>query len=566
MTRPSDQSTQLLSLFYHWEKETPEALFLRQPYSGVWKELTYAQAGQEARRMATALQQIAPEPGSHIGLFSKNCYHWILADLAIMMAGHISVPFFPNLNRDQLSEVLAKGDVQILFAGKLDEWEAVKEAVPSHVRVITFPHYPGNAKIEEGESWDELVAAHPPLTGHPLADLDQLWSILFTSGTTGTPKGVMLTHRCCHTLWLNEERHNDLGLFGQEPQRHFSYLPLNHIAERITSEFGSLMNGSSIAFAESLETFPSDLKAARPTTFFGVPRIYAKFQAAIFEKLPPEKLDRLLRIPLLSGFIRKKIKKGMGLDQSRSFYSAAAPLPDSLKLWYRRLGINIRDVYGMTENCGPVTVMPENSQRLDSVGKAMGDAKVKILPETGEICLYAPWNMIGYYKDPSLTAEVLHDGWVHTGDKGILDEQGFLRIIGRVKDTFKSAKGKFIIPAPLENGFAENEYIEQACVVGRGLPQPILLCSLSPLGREADPRSVETRILADLEKTNTGLQNYEKLGVAVILKDNWNVENGILTPTMKVRRNIVDEKYHDHYEKWLTAGKRVVWEAKPASL
>lgn len=558
MSSSSTVFSSLLSCFYHWESKKPDAPFLRQPFGDRWEVLTYKEAGEQIRSMATHLKSFPK--GTHIGIFSKNCRHWIMADLAISMAGHISVPFFPNLTREQLSEVLEKGDVECLFVGKLDEWASRAPGVPDSINIIRFPHYPGNAEVTEGEDWDTIISSNDPFEGNPEPDQDETWTILFTSGTTGSPKGVVHVHAALKHLMENEEENDDTGTSHVKEHRFFSILPLNHIAERIAVEMMCLFRGGSISFAESQDTFVKNIQDTRPSQFFSVPRLWTKFQSGIYEKLPPKRLNLLMKIPIISTLVKNKIRKNLGFDETEAIFSTSAPLPDALKNWYRKLGIQIRDVYGMTETCGPITMIPPNTARDESVGKVMGNADVKIDPESGEVLLYAPWNMKEYYKDPELTAEVLKDGWVHSGDQGEISEDGFVRITGRVKDTFKSAKGKFIVPNPIELLFGENELIEQVCVVGRGLPQPMILCTLSPVGQETQRPMLEQRLSDDLMAINKELHNYQKLKKVVVLKEEWNVDNRILTPTLKVKRKVIEELYAPRYEEWQEEEKTVVWE------
>lgn len=538
----------ILSYFYDWESTTPDRPFLRQPYGKEWKVLSYAEAGREARSMAAALKAKNYPAGSHIGILSKNCYHWILADLAIQIAGHVSVPFFPNLSSSQLAEVLRLSDVRLLFAGKLEVWHV--QSLPEGLDIVAFPHYANNQKISEGETWDSLVKAHAPLKGQPLPELDALWTVLFTSGTTGTPKGVMLPQRATAEILANEAKNNDLGIFKLPAQRFFSFLPMNHVAERIAIESACILTGGVISFGESLDTFADNLQGTRPTFFFAVPRIWSKFQAAVFGKLPPRRLNRLLALPLIGGLIRKRIQKAMGLDQAGVILTGAAPTPDSLKDWYLKLGLHLREVYGMTETSGAITVMPWGETKPGSVGKAVSSVEMKTDPVTDELLVRLPWMMNGYYKEPELSDSVLKNGWLHTGDKARIDEEGYVFIIGRVKDSFKTSKGKYIAPAPLEAEFMRSNLLEQVCVVGSGLPQPLLLAVLSEYGLTLDEEEIKAELLANRQSVNASVGGFSQLSTVVVVKEEWTVENGFLTPTLKVRRQFVDAYYTANYQQW----------------
>ena len=546
--------------FYEWEKKAANQAFLRQPFGDKWEEYTWQEAGQMARKLATGLKSMGLREGAHIGLISKNCREWIIADLAIMMAGYVSVPFFANLKADQLNEVLELGDVDALFVGKLEDWENAKKGVPADMPMITFPHYEGNSKVNEGQQWHDFIAPHEPLQDVHQPNLDDTWTIIFTSGTTGTPKGVVLTYKTLKATRAATDNSNPLNVSLTGDNRFFSYLPLNHIAERVVVEMGCLLYGGTISFVESMDTFVSNLQSVRPTTFFSVPRLYTKFRLGILEKMPQEKLDRLLKIPILKGIVKRKIVAGLGLDKARSVVSGAAVLPDSLAEFYKKIGINIFNGYGMTENCAVCTLRMPNDYRPGSVGTAQYATEIKIDPDTNEILMKNDCIMQGYYKDTEKTAETIVDGWLRTGDEGRIDENGHLFITGRLKDTFKTAKGKFVTPVPLEVAFEASEDVEQICVTGHALPQPVALAVLSDIGKAKSKEAIENELANLLKATNAQLPGYKKVSTAVIVKDVWSPENGLLTPTLKVKRN----KVYDHYRDKLLAlhedAKEVVWE------
>ncbi len=550
----------MLEEFLHWEKVQPDAPFLRQPFGEEWKTITWAQAGREARQITAALKAMGLQPGAHIGIVSKNCCHWIIADLAIMMGDYVSVPFFPTLTAIQLEEVIKLGDLKAIFVGKLDDWENMKAGVPADLPIIAFPHYEGNSRVEEGVQWDDLLAHHEPIEIVHQPDLKAIWTIIFTSGTTGTPKGVMLDYYAPASLLQMERNHNVVGLFEHKTNRYFSYLPLNHIAERLIVELACLSNGGVISFSESLDSFVDNLRQASPTLFLGVPRIWSKFQLAILGKMPQQKLGTLLRIPIISTLVKNKIRKGLGLGKARITFTGAAPASDALKQWFRSIGINVRDVYGMTENCAGCSLMMRNAEKPGTVGQLLPEVEVKIDPETGEIIMRAPWMMRGYYKDEAKTNEILQDGWLHTGDQGHVDEAGYLSITGRVSDTFKSAKGKFIVPAPIESGFSHNNYIEQICIVGLTLPQPVALTVLSDIGKNASRETVMESLHQTLQEVNQTLANFERLAKVVVVQEAWSVDNGILTPTLKIKRNAVNQRYAPFLQQWYERGEAIVWE------
>ncbi len=546
--------------FYHWEKTTPDAVYLRQPFGDRWEESTWREVGQTARRLAAGLRAMGLPEGANIGIVSKNCREWIIADLAIMMGGFVSVPFFPTLRSDQIREVLELGEVQALFVGKLEDWEEMQHGVPEDMPVIAFPHYEGNSRVDRGEQWRDFISRFEPIQDSPEPGLDDLWTIIFTSGTTGTPKGVMLTYRKVAELLLEESRHKLLNIEAGNNFL-FSYLPLNHIAERALTEVLSIVYNAQVSFVENMDTFAHNLQSVQPTLFFAVPRIWTKFQLGILERMPQGRLSRLLRIPILSTIVKRKIQRALGLSRARIKLTAAAPMPDSMKAWYASLGIHIQEIYGSTETCGGFVMTRAGEHTIGTVGRAFPGAGMKIDPANGEVLSRGPWFMDGYYKNPEKTAEAFTaDGWYRMGDSGSIDEEGYLRLTGRVSEAFKTAKGKFVVPAPIEWEFAANSDIEQICVTGLGLAQPIALVVLSELGRAKERAAIEQSLLESLQAVNQKLANYERIATLVITRELWSVENGLLTPTLKVKRIELDNRYSSLFEHWAAVPEPVVWE------
>ncbi len=547
----TEQQETPLSAFYKWEKQTPEQIFLRQPIEGEWKSWTYQQAGDEVRRMATALRSLHFPPLSNIAILSKNCAHWILADLAIMMSGHVSVPVYATLSAQGVKQILDHSESKLIFLGKVDDYESQRGGIGQDLHKISFAFY----GPPDGLKWDDLLRIHEPLLENNTPDPDQLASIMYSSGTTGTPKGVMLSFGSFGYVGWQVKKYFHLD----KPQLFFSYLPLSHIAERALMEMVALSSGSTISFTESLQKFPEDLQHEQPTIFGGVPRIFAKFQEGIFRKIPEEKFNKLLSIPLVSIVLKKIIIKKLGLGKASPIVCGAAPTPVSLLKWFKGIGMDIRETYGMTEN----TAYSHSNYRLikiGTVGQAWPEVDVKCDPQ-GEILIRHRALMKGYYKDPVTTASVFtDDGFLKTGDQGVIDSQGFLTITGRLKDQFKTDKAKFIAPAPIELKFSANTDIDQVCVVGTGLPQPIALITLSLTGREKAKEPLATEIKKTLDSVNLTLEKYEQIRVVVILKDGWTIENGLMTPSLKVKRNAVEKLHTSRYLEWFKQEKEIVWE------
>jgi len=559
MSTQNENLQSVIEHFYHWEKTTPNKIFLRQPKGDQWTTLTFAQAGQEARKMTAVLKAKGLQQGDHIGILSKNCYHWILADLAVMMGGYVSVPYYASLPKSQLAEVIELSDVKLVFVGKLDKWGDKGAAFSGDVQVIKFPHYAGSAEITMGEDWNELISKHAPITENFTPNLDDLWTIKFTSGTTGTPKGVMHIHRTPSLIMENEKKTNWLDIYKIKEVKCLSFLPLNHVGERLGLEVPCIVLGGMISFAESLDTFAKNLQDTQPTLFFAVPRIWTKFYLGVIAKMPEKKMDTLLKIPLVGSMTKKKLRTALGMRDIQIAATGAAITPAFIKNFYKKLDIHLIEAYGMTEVCGSMTNSPDPNSPQDSVGKAIPFGEVKIHPETDEILMRSPYMMKGYYKNPEKTAEVLVDGWMHSGDRGTIDANGYVRVIGRVKDAFKTSKGSYITPNPLEEVLMKNDYIEQICVAGLGIPQPIALVNLSEMGTAAAKETVAASIQTTLKALNDTRANFERISTIVIQETPWSEDNGLLTPTLKVKRGKIDEQFLNNYLGWHESKEKVIW-------
>lgn len=541
-----------LEKFLQWEKENPSRIMLRQPMSGDWRTWTWKQAGDECRRIAAAIKDSNLAPGSHIAILSKNCAHWIMADIAIMMAGCVSIPLYPTLTSESIRTILDHSDAKAIIIGKLDNYEEQQAGIsPSLIRISCSTY-----GIHEKNTWEGIVDSHAPLDKVHNWSPDELLTIIYTSGTTGTPKGVM--HKA-GTFGLVIEKVTKVIEIPPNPYM-FSYLPLSHVAERLAVEMNILYNGGTASFAESLDTFGANLASVQPHAFFAVPRIWAKFQEGILKKMPQKKLDRLLQIPVISTIIKKSIRKKLGLSRANILLSAAAPISLDLLLWFEKLGITIYQVYGMSEDSVYAHFNKRGENKFGSVGRPLDGLQVKFSDE-GEICVKSPGNFAGYYKEPELTADTFdEEGYLKTGDKGEYDKEGYLFITGRIKDQFKTDKGKYISPAPIELLLTGNKNIEQACVVGMGIPQPIALVTLSLIGKNNSRDELIENLTRLLSSMNHQLENFEQLEKMVILKNDWTVENGLMTPTLKVKRNEVEKIFSPRYVEWFHKIDTIIWE------
>ncbi len=549
----------LTHYFYEWESKQSAKVYLRQPIGPDFVDFTWGEVGRQARIMATYLNSLGLPPKSNIGLIAKNCAHWLIADIAILISGHVSVPFYPTLTNAQLRQVLEHSECRVLFVGKVDGWQQTRIGVPTDVLRIAFPAYgPSAAPVDaEAIQWEAILAQYEPMTDSPLPHLSDIYTITYTSGTTGNPKGVMVTYDAMVSCIANtrQQMRHDL-----RETRFFSFLPLCHVAERNVVAATSLVTGGTVYFAESPDSFARNLAVARPTHFLAVPRIWTKFQQGILAKLPQTKLDRLLRIPVVAGFVKRKIRQGLGLNDARLILTGAAPMSASLIGWYRRLGIVIQEAYGMTENLGAVSMMPADHIKDGTVGRINQGMEVRTDPDTGEVMTRARWNMLGYYREPALTDAVLRDGWLYTGDVGVVDADNYLRITGRVKEMYKSPKGEYIAPAQIEFGFADNPYVEQVCVTGQQLPQPIALIVLSEEARLTDRPTVADSLQQTLAVLNDRLYAYERVRKLIVVNERWTVSNDLMTPTLKMKRTQIDAYYDKYYDPWFSRPDVVIWE------
>jgi len=558
--KPMTNSKNLLECAYYWEKNAPDRMFFTQPLGGGdanIKTWTWKEALVEARRMATYLKSLDFPDRSHIAICSKNCAHWIMADLAIWMAGHVSIPIFPTLTADIVEYTLDNSDTKLLFVGKLDPiWDDMKKGVPDDMPKIAFPLAPDN----DHDQWDDIIAKHDPLMEPAERSPEEMATIVYTSGSTGKPKGVMLSFGAMHVSAKGVSSYLNTNL----NDRVLSYLPISHVFERWIVECQSLYAGFPLYFAESLDTFLQDLQRARPTLFISVPRLWLKFQLGVFKKMPPEKLNKLLKIPILKGIVKKKILTQLGLNEVRLAGSGSAPIPKEVIEWYRGLGLELLEGYGMTENLAYSHLTKPGEVRPGYVGTPYPDVQQKI-SEQGEVLVKSPGTMMGYYKLPEKTKEDLtEDGFLKTGDLGEIDEKGRLKLTGRAKEIFKTSKGKYVAPAPIENLISNHLRVEACCVSGSGYPQPFGVVMLSEDARadleQGAQSAIESELTEHLKAVNSQLPHHEHMAFLAVAKTEWLPDNGFLTPTMKIKRATLEDVYGAHADDWYSQKKPVVWE------
>lgn len=539
--------------FMEWAEKVPDRIFLQQPVSGELRTYTWRQSADEMRRMASALRAMGLQSGDKVAILAKNSAEWILADAAIACAGMISVPIYPTAGVETISYVIEHSEASAVIVGKLDDPSVAAAAIPASLPTIAMP-YPISGCTHE---WRSLVDENEPLEALHEPQPGDVMTILYTSGSTGKPKGVVISYGAyCYASKVSA---STMDLVAED--RLISYLPLAHITERTCAAGPAIYVGATCSFTESLETFKNDLDRARPTVFLSVPRLWVKFQSAVHSKIPPARLKTLLAIPIIGKRVAKKIREELGFGSCRSFGSGTAPISEATLEWYRKLGIEISEGWGMSETSGLASAnSPFERSRLGSIGGPIEGTEIK-LSEAGEILLRSPGLFSGYFKQPDLTREVFtDDGFFRTGDKAEWNEatQAF-SITGRVKDIFKSAKGKYVVPVPIESKLSADPLLEQICVMGSGLPAPVAVVVLAENAHSMPRENIEAQLKATLDDVNSHLESHERLACATIVNDEWTTENGMLTPTLKIKRDVLEDRYRSLIGEQRAA--QVVWEA-----
>ena len=549
-----------LARLYRNELARSSELFLTQPLHGIVSEWTWAAAMKEVRQMAAWLQSQNWPPGSRIVILSKNCAWWLMADFAIWMAGHVSVPLFPAASKSTIESLIQHCEPVACFLGQVDSALDFRTGPLSHLPCITFPTFSA-APPPDAHPWIDIIRNQQPLSGVPARDALDVATIIYTSGTTGQPKGAMHTFQALTLMGKSVARVLEKQARGNE--RILSYLPLAHVAERAIVEMNALFSPFEIFFVETQDTFLADLKRSRATMFFSVPRLYARFQEKVFEAVPETRLNRLVALPFVGRLVRKRLLARLGLGQARIAAGGGAATPVELIKWYRTLGLNFIEGYGMTET-GITHVPPPGQYRLGYVGSSDSHVATRISRE-GEVQIKGPMNMLGYFRNPELTRQSMTgDGYFRTGDRGEIDDEGRLRLLGRLREEFKTAKGKYVVPGPIEMLLLSSPLIESAAVFGAGMASPLALVVLAPERRQScalgDERAeVQRQLSALLKHVNEQLEQHEQLRFLAVCMEPWTIENGFLTPTAKIRRAALEQAYGARFQEWEGRREKILW-------
>jgi long-subunit acyl-CoA synthetase (AMP-forming) len=516
-------------------KKLPDGPFLHQPVNRQWQVTSWKETQRQAQVIAAGLQALGLEPGDKVAILAKNSAEWFISDWAIMMAGMISVPIYATAGESTLKYIVEHSEAKAIFIGKLDDVSAANAVLDGSIPRISFPYPTANADFR----WADWLSSYQPIEKPCDPGLDDTMSIVYTSGSTGNPKGVVISYR--NYASASETHASVMELSPND--RLVSYLPLAHITERGVIQGPGLYGATKMYFVESLDTFVDDLKYAKPTLFLSVPRLWTRFQTGVYEKLPAEKLAKLLKIPFLGKLIAKKVRTGLGLNSARLFGSGSAPISPSILQWYLSIGVQICEGWGMTETTGlSCSNLPFDANRIGSIGKPSACVEM-LLSDQGEILIKGDAVFKEYYKNPEATAASFTDGWFHTGDRAILQPDGSYKIIGRVKEEFKTGKGKYVAPVPIESLLAANANIDQICVMGTGRKQPVAVIVLAEHLVNADRLPLRASLQQTLDQVNSKLEGHQKLDCLIVAKDAWTIENQYLTPTLKIKRTDLEDHY-----------------------
>lgn len=529
----------------HWATEKPLACFLKQPKGRVWQQTSWADAYDQIARLANYLTKFPAK--TRIGIYSSNCKDWFIVDMAIMAAGHISVPIYPSANETTIRQILTHSETKLVFIGIIPQ--PADLSVFSEQEILSI-HQP----INELQDWSDVSKNCPPLESFFQPNDKDIATIVYTSGTTGMPKGVVISYRAL-SGGLDCVK-SSIKITSEDS--FFSYLPLAHILERIAIEITSIVYGCQVSFVENLATFPKNLSETKPSVFIGVPRIWVKLMQGIETKFGGSaRFIRLTNLPFIGSYLKTKIIKKMGLANTRLCITGAAAISKDTLNWYDSLGLTLCEGYGLSETMGISNLNIPEARKVGTVGQVMNGCEM-MLAENGEILLRSPCLMDGYYKEDELTAVAIQDGWFRTGDLGSVDEEGFLSIKGRVKEIFKTSKGKYISPVPIEQKLEKLFNTDLACVFGSQLSQPVAVIVTASFTNSTEQQVFLQESKKKLNLINESLEKHEKLDGLLITFSEWTTSNGMMTPTLKIRRQPIED-YFEQLLKGLSKEQPVIF-------
>ena len=514
------------------------------------RDISWAEAGRTVRQVARALIALGVQPGDAVSIVGPNRPEWVQADLGAIAAGAVPAPIYPTLTAEVTVYIAAHSEAVVAVVADAKQlaklrsqrppklrWFVLLEGTPDAADVLTWEDFLARGEATPASAVDERLRALEP---------DGLATLIYTSGTTGPPKAVMLSHRAVLFAAQTAQRIGDVN----ERDVIISYLPLSHVAEQMISIHGPMISGAAVWFCADLEQLGEVLRAARPTIFFGVPRVWEKLQTRLQQGLAvqPRLKQLLFSWALGSGgalankLVLAPVRQKLGLDRARFCVTGAAAMPRSTLQFFDSLGLPILDMWGMSETTAMGTANLPGARKPGTVGRPEEGIEIQIAPD-GEILTRGPHLFRGYYKDPAATAEALDaQGFLHTGDVGELDAGGYLRITDRKKDLLITSGGKNVSPQNIEAQLGRIAGVAQAVVVGDARKYLAALIVPEVAGKAADPEFV-AHVGREIEKINGTLARYETIKKFKVLQAQFTVDSGELTPTLKLKRKVVAQRY-----------------------
>ncbi len=584
-------------MFWHGVQTRGPQVILRQKELGIWRAMTWAELGAAAREVGMGLAALGFEPGQVASIQSNTNREWLFADLGILGAGGVSNGIYPTDAAAQTEYLLADSGSVVAFVEdeeQLDKVLEVRERLPRLRKIIVFDMEGlrdfDDAQVMSLTALRELGSDYDRQHGSEWArrlgarQTEDLAILVYTSGTTGKPKGAMISNR---NILVTLDGYQ--GSFPQGPEdERMAFLPLCHIAERLGGEYHALHSGSVINFVENPETVPENVREIAPTVFTAVPRVWEKFYSGVLIRL--KEAGRLqqwaygvaigagykvaalkeARRPVPAGLrfafwlarllVLDNVRKAIGVHRARACITGAAPISPDLVRWYMALGVDMYEVWGQTESCGAITANPQGRVKPGSIGPRMAHAEVRVSPE-GELLARGESVFMGYLNQPEKTAETLQDGWLHTGDVGKVDAEGFFYITDRMKDIIITAGGKNITPSEFENQLKFSPYITDAVVIGDRRPYLVALVMIDHENVEKYAQDnaipftnyaslcrrpeIVALVQDEIDKVNQRFARVEQVKKFRLLEAKLGAEDEELTPTMKLKRKLVNEKYRE---------------------
>lgn len=592
----------LPALFWNAVQARGSQVWLRHKDLGIWQSLTWSQTGQAVRELAHGLMALGFEHHDTASILSNTRLEWVLSDLAVLSVGGVSSGIYPTDSASQVQYLCADSHTRVLFVEddeQLDKALQVRDQLPLLRQIVVMDmqglHDLDDPQIIGLDRLRELgrqhATQHPESLEHRLAlcQPQDLAILVYTSGTTGKPKGAMHTHQ---GLVYTTRGYNQV-IERNEQDECMCFLPLCHISERVGGEYFSMYTGAVLNFVENPETVPENVREIAPTIFNAVPRVWEKFYSAVMIALreagwlqqaayawsigvgervadrvlaqQPVPIGLKLKFHLARWLTLNNVRKLIGIHRARYLITGAAPISPDLVRWYLALGVPMLEAWGMTETCGLSTAIRPQHLKLGSIGTPAPYNEVRIAPDTGEIWVRGPNVFKGYLNLPDQTAQAIDDqGWLHTGDVGTVDDEGFFRITDRMKDIIITAGGKNITPSELENDLKFSPYITDAVVIGDRRPYLVVIImidqeNVEKFAQDADvPFSnyasltrapqVQALIQSEIDRVNAKFARVEQIKKFFLLDTQLSAEDEELTPTMKLKRKLIQTKYAERIE------------------